>query len=74
MNAILDELTQTVFMHVYSTCLPMMDVAFDNGWICTSLHLEPGYSIIVNVVLFEVTLKKRKQISYLSIFQFLLKQ
>lgn len=46
-------------MHIDSTSLTMMNITFDNSRICSSFNFEAGYTIVVYVVLFEVTLQER---------------
>lgn len=40
----------------------MMNLALNYRWISASLHLEARDSIVVNVVLLEVALKRRKDV------------
>lgn len=47
-------------MHINPTSLTMMNITFDNGRIGTGFHLETGYAVIVNVVLFKVSLDWNK--------------
>lgn len=54
---VVDELTQSVLVHVDAASLAVMDLAVDDGGIGACLHLETGYPIIVNIVRFEITLK-----------------
>lgn len=60
MNSILYELTQTIFMDINASGLTMVNVAFHNRWIGTGFHLKSSNAIIVNVILFEITLRNDK--------------
>lgn len=53
-DLVVDELPETVLVNVNTARLSVVYLAMDNGWICASLHLEARYSIVVNVVRFEV--------------------
>lgn len=56
MNAVFDELAETIFMNINASGLTVMYVAFDNGWIGAGLHFESSDTIIVNVILLEIAL------------------
>lgn len=55
---VVDELAEAVLVHVDAAGLPVVDLAVDDGGIGARLHLETGYSIVVYVVCFKITLKK----------------
>jgi len=55
MNLVIDELSQTILVHVDAPSLAMMDFAVNNGRISSGFHLETCYPIVVNVVSLEVT-------------------
>lgn len=59
MDAILDELAETVLVHINAARLAVMDVALDHRRIGARLHLEAGYPIVVDVVLLEVALQRQ---------------
>lgn len=44
-------------MHVDAARLAVVDLAVDDGGVGARLHLETGYSIVVDVVRLEITLK-----------------
>lgn len=56
MDLILYKLAQAILMDVNSTGLTVMDFALDHRRIGAGLHLETRYSIVVNVILFKVSL------------------
>lgn len=56
-NSILDKLSKTVLVDVNAACLTVMNFALDDCWICSSFHLKSSYSIVMNVILFKVSLK-----------------
>lgn len=61
-NAILYELTESVFVHVNAASLPVMNLALDDRRIGSSFHLEARDAVIVNVIFLKVSLKDRTQI------------
>jgi len=56
-DAVLDELTQTILMHIDAARLTMMDLALDHGRIGSGLDLEASYAIVVDVIFLKVALE-----------------
>lgn len=61
MDFVVDELAETVLVHVDPAGLPVVDLAMDDGGISARLHLETGYSVVVDIVCFEIPLKLKKK-------------
>lgn len=47
-------------MHVDTAGLSVMDLTVHNGGVGAGLHLETGDSVVVDVICFEITLKKKQ--------------
>lgn len=56
MDLILYKLAQSVLVDVYPSGLTVMDLALDHRRVGSRLHLEARYSIVVNVILFKISL------------------
>lgn len=56
MYSIFYELSQSVLMHIDATRLTMMNVAFHDGWIGAGFHFKAGNSIVMDVILLEISL------------------
>lgn len=56
-DLVVDELAETVLVHVDSARLAVVDLAVHDGWIRACFHLEAGNTVIVDVVRFKITLK-----------------
>lgn len=61
MNSILYELAESVFVYVNATSLSMMNVTFDNCWVGARFHFESSDSVIVDVILLEITLTSKNK-------------
>ena len=57
-DAVLDELSAAVLVHVDSAGLPVVDLALHHGRVRSSLHLKPRDPVVVDVVCFKVALQK----------------
>lgn len=60
MNFIFYKLPQSIFMHVNTTGLTMMYFTFHNCWICTSFYFKSCDAIVMNIILFKISLKYRQ--------------
>ncbi len=60
MDAVLEKLTEAIFMNVYATSLTVMNFAFRHCRICASFHFETGDTIIMDVVQVKITLANTK--------------
>lgn len=56
MNLVINKLSPSILVNIYSTCLSMVNFTVDNCWICTSFHLKASYSVVVNVTGIKVAL------------------
>lgn len=56
------ELSKSWFVHVDTAGLSVMDLTVHNGGVGAGLHLETGDSVVVDVICFEITLKKKTNI------------
>lgn len=61
-DLVVDELAETVFVHVDSAGLSVMDLTVHDGGIRARFHFETGDSVVVDVVRLKVTLKYKKRI------------
>lgn len=59
-NFVIYELSETVFVYVYATCLSVVYLTMHNGGIRARFHFEAGNSVVVDVVCLKVTLKYKK--------------
>lgn len=53
---VVNELTQTIFMHIDASSLTVMNFAVNHGGVGTSFHFKSSDTIIVYVICLEVTL------------------
>jgi len=58
MNSVLYELTKSVLVHINAARLAMMDFTLNHGRIGSGLNLETSYTIVVDIILLKVALKK----------------
>lgn len=56
-DLVVDELAETVFVHVDAARLSVVDLAVYDGWIRSCLHLEARNTVVVDVIRFKITLK-----------------
>lgn len=57
MYSIAQELTGAIFVHVYAARLAVMNLTVRHNRIRSGFHFETGYTIVVNIVAIEITLK-----------------
>lgn len=57
MYSILNELSQSILMHIDAARLTMMNLALDHCGIGASFDLKASYAIVVYIVLLKITLK-----------------
>lgn len=57
MDLVVDELAETVLVHVDTASLSVMDLAVYDGGVRARFHFEAGNSVVVDVVSFKVTLE-----------------
>jgi len=55
------ELSAPVLMDVDAPCLSVVNVALDYGRISTGFHFEPRDTIVMNLILFKVPLRKMQR-------------
>lgn len=56
-DLVVDELAETVFVHVDAAGLSVVDLTVHDGRIRARFHFEAGNSVVVNVVRLKITLK-----------------
>lgn len=56
-DLVVDELAETVLVHVDAASLSVVDLAVYDGWVRARLHFEAGDSVVVDVVRLKVTLE-----------------
>lgn len=56
-DLVVNELAKTVLVHVDTAGLTMVDFAVNDCGVGARLHLKTGYSVVMDVVRFEITLK-----------------
>lgn len=56
-DLVVDELAETVFVHVDAACLAVVDLAVHDGGIRARFHFEAGNSVVVDVVRLKITLE-----------------
>lgn len=61
MDLILYKLAQSVLVDVNPSGLTMMDLALDNSGIGSRLHLEARYSIVMDIILFKISLRNSER-------------
>ncbi len=63
-DSVFYELASSVLMHINSSGLAMVDLAFDDRRVRTGLYLKTGYPVIVDVVGFKVALQSNSEMLY----------
>lgn len=57
MNLVVDKLTTSILMNINATRLAVVNLALDDRWVCSCLHLKASYPIVVDIVAFKIALK-----------------